>query len=79
MKQKKLSSTTILMYVFAVVFLIFFIYYLYSAYEVIGTVRDSGQDVGVTDIISTYISGCSPYLFYSIACYGLGHLISNKD
>ncbi len=77
--QKKLSSVTILLYIFSILFLILFIYFLYSAHEVIASVKDSGQTIETTDIVNTYISGCSPYLFYSLVCYALGHIISSKE
>ncbi|MFR6360974.1 hypothetical protein [Amedibacterium intestinale] len=77
--KKKKSTTVILMYIFSLIFLLFFIYYLFLAYKTIGNIKDSGQTILITDIISTYISGCSPYLFYSLACYAFGHLITSKE
>lgn len=74
MKKKKITKTSIIFYVAAVLFLLIAVYYFYLTHESIKMVADATK-VSTKEIINAYLSNCSPFFAYSLGCYGIGDII----
>lgn len=76
-KIKKISKTSVLFYVLAVIFLLMTLFFAKLSHDYVTASVENSGSITLETTVGIYLSNCGSYLAFSFIFYGIG-LILNK-
>lgn len=76
-KTKKISKTSVLFYVLAVIFLLMTLFFAKLSHDYVTASVENSGSITLETTVGIYLSNCGSYLAFSFIFYGIG-LILNK-
>lgn len=76
-KIKKVSKTSVLFYVLAVIFLLMTLFFAKLSHDYVTSTIENSGSITLETTVGIYLSNCGSYLAFSFIFYGIG-LILNK-
>ncbi|WP_125154122.1 hypothetical protein [Clostridium rectalis] len=75
-----ISKLTVITYFMGTVMIICAIFNVYMSYRYVSNLVKGGLEIKkqILDIINYYLSGVTPYLFYSTCLIALGYILNNS-